>query len=177
MHARLDYLATLLQFLTNTCVVLFLVQSVDRLMLCLGCFWIRLKGVRPVPSLPADKEDIEAGTEGVPMVLVQMPMCNEREVLSSKQPPVILPSISFRSCFVSCLCLLWNFEIKRFASSAAIRVVLVTPATPRSSQPSINRVDEMHWSGSLTCVSNHEFGAFSSLKLLMSLPSWYLKST
>jgi hypothetical protein len=48
----------------------------------------------------------------------------EREVLSSKQLPVILPSISFRSCFVSCLCLLWNFEIKRFASSAAIRAVL-----------------------------------------------------
>ncbi|ONM17022.1 hypothetical protein ZEAMMB73_Zm00001d003490, partial [Zea mays] len=44
MRARLDYLASPLQFLTNACVILFLVQSVDRLMLCLGYFWIRLKG-------------------------------------------------------------------------------------------------------------------------------------
>ncbi|AQK87533.1 probable xyloglucan glycosyltransferase 7 [Zea mays] len=80
MRARLDYLAPPLQFLTNACVLLFLVQSVDRLVLCLGCFWIKLKGVRPVPPLPADKEDVEAGPDGVPMVLVQMPMCNEREV-------------------------------------------------------------------------------------------------
>ncbi|KAF8715824.1 hypothetical protein HU200_026776 [Digitaria exilis] len=79
MRARLDYLAPPLQFLTNACVVLFLIQSVDRLVLCLGCFWIKLKGIKPVP-LAADKEDVEAGAEDFPMVLVQMPMCNEREV-------------------------------------------------------------------------------------------------
>ncbi|OEL22376.1 putative xyloglucan glycosyltransferase 7 [Dichanthelium oligosanthes] len=79
MRARLDYLAPPLQFLTNACVVLFLIQSVDRLVLCLGCFWIRLKGIKPVP-LAADKEDVETGAEDFPMVLVQMPMCNEREV-------------------------------------------------------------------------------------------------
>jgi hypothetical protein len=83
MRARLDYLASPLQFLTNACVILFLVQSVDRLMLCLGYFWIRLKGVRPVPPLPADK-DIEADPEGVPMVLVQMPI--EREIGSNLFP-------------------------------------------------------------------------------------------
>jgi hypothetical protein len=89
MRARLDYLAPPLQFLTNACVVLFLVQSVDRIVLCLGCFWIRLKGIKPVP-LAADKEDVEAGPEDFPMVLVQMPMCNEREV-SSRQPSIVLP--------------------------------------------------------------------------------------
>jgi hypothetical protein len=89
MRARLDYLAPPLQFLTNACVVLFLIQSVDRLVLCLGFFWIKLKGIKPVP-LAADKEDVEAGTEDFPMVLVQMPMCNEREV-SSKQHSTILP--------------------------------------------------------------------------------------
>ena len=90
MRARLDYLAPPLQFLTNACVVLFLVQSVDRIVLCLGCFWIRLKGIKPVPLTAADKEDVEAGPEDFPMVLVQMPMCNEREV-SSSQPSIILP--------------------------------------------------------------------------------------
>ncbi|KAG2618192.1 probable xyloglucan glycosyltransferase 7 [Panicum virgatum] len=79
MRTRLDYLAPPLQFLTSACVVLFLIQSVDRLVLCLGCFWIKLKGIKPVP-LAAGKEDFEAGVEDFPMVLVQMPMCNEREV-------------------------------------------------------------------------------------------------
>jgi hypothetical protein len=78
MRARLDYPVSPVQFLTNACVVLFLVQSVDRIVLCLGCFRIRLKGVRPMLSLPVDKEDVEAGPEGVPMVLVQMP-CAMRE--------------------------------------------------------------------------------------------------
>ena len=89
MRTRLDYLAPPLQFLTNACVVLFLIQSVDRLVLCLGCFWIRLKGIKPVP-LAAGKEDVEAGAEDFPMVLVQMPMCNEREV-RSKRPLIALP--------------------------------------------------------------------------------------
>jgi hypothetical protein len=38
MRAPLDYLAPPLQFLTNVCVVLFLVHSVDRLVICLVCF-------------------------------------------------------------------------------------------------------------------------------------------
>ncbi|KAK3135108.1 hypothetical protein QOZ80_5BG0414640 [Eleusine coracana subsp. coracana] len=79
MRARLEYLAPPLQFLTNACVVLFLIQSVDRLVLCLGCFWIRLKGIKPVP-MAAGKDDVEAGAEDFPMVLVQIPMCNEKEV-------------------------------------------------------------------------------------------------
>ncbi|KAL5215538.1 hypothetical protein ABZP36_006939, partial [Zizania latifolia] len=44
----LEHLAPPLQFLTNVCVVFFLIQSIDRLVLCLGCFWIRLKGIKPV---------------------------------------------------------------------------------------------------------------------------------
>ncbi|KAM0881438.1 hypothetical protein ACQ4PT_032990 [Festuca glaucescens] len=79
MRVRLQYLAPPLQFLTNSCVVLFLIQSVDRLVLCLGCLWIKLKGIKPVP-LAADKDDVEGGADDFPMVLVQMPMCNEREV-------------------------------------------------------------------------------------------------
>ncbi|KAF0908962.1 hypothetical protein E2562_030257 [Oryza meyeriana var. granulata] len=45
-----EYLALGLQFLANTCVVLFLIQSADRLILYLGCLWIKLKGIKPVPK-------------------------------------------------------------------------------------------------------------------------------
>ncbi|XP_052190723.1 probable xyloglucan glycosyltransferase 12 [Diospyros lotus] len=76
---RAEYLAPPLQFLTNVCILLFLVQSLDRLFLCLGCFWIRLKKIKPVPKEgPADPESGENGF--FPMVLVQIPMCNEKEV-------------------------------------------------------------------------------------------------
>ncbi|VAH80125.1 unnamed protein product [Triticum turgidum subsp. durum] len=85
MRARAAYLGPALQFLTNACVVLFMIQSADRLILCLGCFWIKLRGIRPVPNAAAGKgsDDVEAGAqeEGeFPMVLVQIPMCNEKEV-------------------------------------------------------------------------------------------------
>uniref|UniRef100_A0A5B7ANA0 Putative glycosyl transferase family 2 family protein n=2 Tax=Davidia involucrata TaxID=16924 RepID=A0A5B7ANA0_DAVIN len=76
---RVEYLAPPLQFLTNACILLFLVQSLDRLVLCLGCLWIRLKKIKPVPKQGA--VDLESGENGFfPMVLVQIPMCNEKEV-------------------------------------------------------------------------------------------------
>lgn len=75
---RVAYLAPPLQFLSNVCVVLFLIQSLDRLVLCLGCFWIRFKRIKPVPKVSVD---LESGENGYfPMVLVQIPMCNEKEV-------------------------------------------------------------------------------------------------
>ncbi|KAK7351250.1 hypothetical protein VNO77_10558 [Canavalia gladiata] len=76
---RVEYLAPPLQFLANACIVLFLIQSLDRLVLCLGCFWIRFKKIKPVPK--AGALDLESGDKGFfPMVLVQIPMCNEKEV-------------------------------------------------------------------------------------------------
>ncbi|PKU82498.1 probable xyloglucan glycosyltransferase 9 [Dendrobium catenatum] len=74
---RMTYIAPLLQFLANACVVLFLVQSADRFILCVGCFWIRFKRIKPVAKAIAD--DLEGGKYS-PMVLIQMPMCNEKEV-------------------------------------------------------------------------------------------------
>ncbi|XWS25477.1 hypothetical protein CRYUN_Cryun27aG0071400 [Craigia yunnanensis] len=77
---RVDYLAPLLQFLANVCIILFLIQSIDRLVLCLGCFWIRLKKIKPIPKQEA-VADLESGENCFfPMVLVQIPMCNEKEV-------------------------------------------------------------------------------------------------
>ncbi|KVH87622.1 probable xyloglucan glycosyltransferase 12 [Cynara cardunculus var. scolymus] len=77
---RVEYLAPPLQSLANACIYLFLIQSLDRLVLCLGCFWIRFKKIKPLAkqTLP----DLESGDgDGFfPMVLVQIPMCNEKEV-------------------------------------------------------------------------------------------------
>ncbi|KAI4354221.1 hypothetical protein L6164_003109 [Bauhinia variegata] len=74
---RANYLAPPLQFLSNMCTVLFLVQSVDRLVLILGCFWIKFRRLKPVAAV--EYSDVE-NVEDYPMVLVQIPMCNEREV-------------------------------------------------------------------------------------------------
>lgn len=77
---RVEYLAPPLQFLANVCIILFLIQSMDRLVLCLGCFWIRFKKIKPIPKQDA-VADLESGEDGfLPMVLVQIPMCNEKEV-------------------------------------------------------------------------------------------------
>ncbi|KAK3231177.1 hypothetical protein Dsin_003058 [Dipteronia sinensis] len=77
---RVEYLAPPLQFLANACIILFFIQSMDRLILCLGCFWIRFKKIKPVPKHD-DTPDLESGDKGYfPMVLIQIPMCNEKEV-------------------------------------------------------------------------------------------------
>ncbi|CAD5172796.1 unnamed protein product [Musa acuminata subsp. malaccensis] len=76
---RADYIAYPIQLLSYMCIILFVIQSADRLILCLGCFWIKFKKIKPrVESDPFNSDD---GSEYVyPMVLVQIPMCNEREV-------------------------------------------------------------------------------------------------
>lgn len=75
---RSDYIAPLVISLSRFCTVLFLIQSLDRLVLCLGCFWIKFKKIEPKlkEDDPIDLED----PSNFPMVLVQIPMCNEREV-------------------------------------------------------------------------------------------------
>ncbi|XP_065878240.1 xyloglucan glycosyltransferase 4 [Euphorbia lathyris] len=74
---RVNYLAPLLVMLSKFCTVLFLIQSLDRLILCLGCFWIKFKKLKP--QINGEAYDIE-DPSSFPMVLVQIPMCNEREV-------------------------------------------------------------------------------------------------
>ncbi|PIN09854.1 Xyloglucan 6-xylosyltransferase [Handroanthus impetiginosus] len=79
---RANYLGPLLQSLTNVCIVLFLIQSLDRLILVLGCFYIKVRGLKPVAEMDytQDAENGGVNAEDYPMVLVQIPMCNEREV-------------------------------------------------------------------------------------------------
>ncbi|KAF4367533.1 hypothetical protein F8388_009173 [Cannabis sativa] len=85
LDIRANYLAPPLQSLTNLCIVLFLIQSVDRLILMFGCFWIKFRKLKPKAAMeygdspPMDEEGNE-NVDDYPMVLVQIPMCNEREV-------------------------------------------------------------------------------------------------
>ncbi|CAH8363726.1 unnamed protein product [Eruca vesicaria subsp. sativa] len=77
---RADYIAPPVKALSKFCIVLFLVQSVDRLILCLGCFWIKYKKIKPRVIVEESYDDVEGAGSEYPMVLVQIPMCNEREV-------------------------------------------------------------------------------------------------
>ncbi|KAH9619320.1 hypothetical protein KSS87_002806 [Heliosperma pusillum] len=78
---RAGFIAPWIQSLSNFCVVLFLIQSLDRLVLCLGCFWIKLRKIKPrFEGDPFESNDAEIPGCNYPMVLVQIPMCNEREV-------------------------------------------------------------------------------------------------
>lgn len=74
---RVDYIAPSVVFLSKFCIILFMIQSLDWLVLCFGCFWMKCKKLKPViEGEPYDIEDCSS----FPMVLVQIPMCNEREV-------------------------------------------------------------------------------------------------
>jgi xyloglucan glycosyltransferase 4 len=78
---RADYIAPPIQALSKFCIVLFLIQSVDRMLLCFGWFWIKFKKVKPmINGDPFKVDDVEGSVCIYPMVLVQIPMCNEKEV-------------------------------------------------------------------------------------------------
>ena len=49
----------------------------------LGAAWVKLRNIKPIPTAETlDCGDTEDPDAGYPMVLVQIPMCNEREVCS-----------------------------------------------------------------------------------------------
>jgi len=87
LEFRADYVAPPIQSLSRFCIVLFLIQSVDRILLCLGCFWIKFRKIKPaIDGDPLNSHDLEGSNQGYPMVLVQIPMCNEKEVTPFSQP-------------------------------------------------------------------------------------------
>ncbi|KAF0911376.1 hypothetical protein E2562_008261 [Oryza meyeriana var. granulata] len=77
MSFRADYIRRPIEFLSKACIFLFVIQSMDRLILCLGCFWIKLRKIKP--RIEGDPFREGSGYQH-PMVLVQIPMCNEKEV-------------------------------------------------------------------------------------------------
>ncbi|KAK9699432.1 hypothetical protein RND81_08G173100 [Saponaria officinalis] len=83
MWVRAEYVAPLMKMMSKFCIVLFLVQSLDRFVLCVGCFWVKFNKFKPKINGDCDDDDNEFDVEddgGFPMVLVQIPMCNESEV-------------------------------------------------------------------------------------------------
>lgn len=86
---RVEYLAPPLQFLTNACIVLFLIQSMDKLILCLGCLWIKIRRIKPVPKQSLNDLESGDGDGYFPMVLIQIPMCNEKEVTLPTPSPAV----------------------------------------------------------------------------------------
>ncbi|XP_031386511.1 probable xyloglucan glycosyltransferase 5 [Punica granatum] len=78
---RAERLSPLVQALLSFYVVLFIVLSADRLLQCLGCFWIKVKRIGPQSQGDPFESDYSKGPwQNYPMVLVQIPMCNEKEV-------------------------------------------------------------------------------------------------
>ncbi|KAH0738200.1 hypothetical protein KY290_036905 [Solanum tuberosum] len=84
LDIRANYLAPPLQSLINMCIVLFLIQSVDRVVLVLGCFWIKFRGLKPLAEIDYSSDVENLNAEYYPMVLLQIPMCNERENFPSQ---------------------------------------------------------------------------------------------
>ncbi|KAF5792145.1 putative glycosyltransferase [Helianthus annuus] len=76
---RAEYIAPSITMLSHFCVLLFLIQSLDRFILGIGFFWIKFKKIKPVINIDDQSYDLEDPST-FPMVLVQIPMCNEREV-------------------------------------------------------------------------------------------------
>ncbi|KAJ0817089.1 putative glycosyltransferase [Helianthus annuus] len=76
---RAEYIAPSITMLSQFCVLLFLIQSLDRFILGIGFFWIKFKKIKPVINIDDQSYDLEDPST-FPMVLVQIPMCNEREV-------------------------------------------------------------------------------------------------
>ncbi|KAL6212623.1 hypothetical protein ACLB2K_017841 [Fragaria x ananassa] len=81
LRFRADYIAPPIQALSTFCVVLFMIQSADRMILSLGCLWIKYKKSKPTIDANAImSDDLEKSDYEYPMVLVQIPMCNEKEI-------------------------------------------------------------------------------------------------
>ncbi|XP_073055448.1 probable xyloglucan glycosyltransferase 5 [Primulina eburnea] len=81
LEFRVRCIAPFVLSLSTFCIVLFLIQSLDRLILFLGFLYIKLKKIGPtINGDPFEYKDLEGEAQNYPMVLVQIPMCNEREV-------------------------------------------------------------------------------------------------
>ncbi|KAL0350973.1 UNVERIFIED_CONTAM: Xyloglucan glycosyltransferase 4 [Sesamum radiatum] len=102
LNFRADYVAPLIVTLSRFCIVLFMIQSLDRLVQCLGCFWIKCKKLKPV--VEGEPFDIEDGSS-FPMVLVQIPMCNEKEGI----PTCVHDYFLFTSTTIMCANLVLHF--------------------------------------------------------------------
>ncbi|EFJ35401.1 glycosyltransferase family 2 protein [Selaginella moellendorffii] len=82
LQIRAPYIAPALQVGVNICLVMLLMLFVERLYMALVMVLVKLSGKRPENKYKWEpiKDDLESGNSAYPMVLVQVPMYNEREV-------------------------------------------------------------------------------------------------
>lgn len=80
---RAPLIAPLLRFLIVICTTLSIVQFVERIYMGVVIILVKLLGRTPEKRFKweAMKDDSELGSSAYPMVLVQIPMFNEKEVL------------------------------------------------------------------------------------------------
>ena len=72
----------LLKLMVNVCLVMSVMLFLDRVYMGVVKLFIKLLGRKPEKNYKweAMKDDIELGSSSYPMVLVQIPMYNEKEV-------------------------------------------------------------------------------------------------
>ena len=94
LDVRAPIVAPLLQFAINVCLVMVTMLFVERMFMCGVMVFVKLLRRTPETQYkwePINDSDVEFGNAAYPMVLVQIPMYNEREVTGwgfSSQCPV-----------------------------------------------------------------------------------------
>ena len=83
LDVRAPIVAPLLQFAINVCLVMVTMLFVERMFMCGVMVFVKLLRRTPETQYkwePINDSDVEFGNAAYPMVLVQIPMYNEREV-------------------------------------------------------------------------------------------------
>lgn len=82
VEVRAPIVAPLLQFAINICLVLVTMLFVERMFMCGVLVFVKLLRRTPETTYRWEpiKDDVEYGNAAYPMVLVQIPMYNEKEV-------------------------------------------------------------------------------------------------
>lgn len=89
MRLRAPVIAPMVQFSINVCLVMVFMLFMERIYMCTVLFYVKLFRRTPNKMYKFEpmKDDVELGNSHYPMVLVQVPMYNEREV----RPPLLAP--------------------------------------------------------------------------------------
>lgn len=82
LEVRGPVVAPVLQFAINVCLVMVTMLFVERIFMCGVMVFVKLLRRTPETQFKfeAIQDDLEFGNSSYPMVLVQIPMFNEREV-------------------------------------------------------------------------------------------------
>jgi hypothetical protein len=98
LDVRAPIVAPLLQFAINVCLVMVTMLFVERMFMCGVMVFVKLLRRTPETQYkwePINDSDVEFGNAAYPMVLVQIPMYNEREVTAGGFP---LSALSLLVC-------------------------------------------------------------------------------